>query len=95
MPEPDAMEELLRQSLRREATPALSPEFERRLSGRLKPPALEAKVRRFLCCYALVGLVVFIAATMATRMDWRVATLSLLLPLGMAGILLRFYLRPR
>jgi hypothetical protein len=92
MPEPDSIDDLLRQSLRREATPALSPEFEHRLSGRLKPPTLGAKARRFLWCYALVGLVLYIGASIASGMDWRLATLSLLLPLVIVAILLRPFL---
>jgi len=93
MPEPETIDRLLHRSMAAESAPTLSPEFEQRLANRLKPRRLSTKSRFFLLGYSLLGIAISFWAMHASGMDWRIAGVSILVPLVIAGAILRPYFR--
>jgi hypothetical protein len=77
-----------------ESAPALSPEFEKRLANRLGPRRLSQKLRRLLFGYSLCGIAVSLGAMHAAGLDWRIAGLSILIPLIIVGAIFRSFFRP-
>lgn len=94
MPESETIDRLLRRSMAAESAPTLSPEFEQRLAKRLRPRRLSPKSRYFLLGYSLFGISISFWTMHAAGMDWRLAGLSVLVPLVIAGAIIRPYFRP-
>lgn len=93
MSEPETIERLLRRSMTAESAPTLSPEFEQRLAHRLRPRRLSHRSRYFLRGYSLFGISLSCGTMYASGMDWRLAGLSVLIPLAITGAILRPFFR--
>lgn len=93
MPEPDPIDRLLRRSLAVPSAPALSPDFERRLTQRIQPRRLNPKARTALTVYALFGLTASVGAMAASGMDLWLIALAIVAPIAAVAALLRPFFR--
>ena len=89
----ETIDRLLRESLGDVPLPALPWDFEARLQATLENRSVRKNARRPLLIYAGVGFVACVLSMAASGLDWRISTLSILLPAAATFPVVRPFLR--
>jgi hypothetical protein len=84
MPDSEKIDDLLRRSLASSSLPSLSPDFEQRLAGHLRPRDVGARGRILLRGYGVLAFLASVGAMRASGMQWWLAALCLLASLALA-----------
>ena len=86
IPEQEKMDGWLRQAMSGEPVPALSPDFEGRLTKRLRPRRLSAKGRLLLAGYAVVAVALSVWVMRSHSIDWPWIAAACVAPVAVAAV---------